>query len=454
MFEELKTNITQQSEAASKIREQVQDDTRAVIQENVQITAQMNRILEEEKQQAAEDRQNLLLQITALVNAQAETQEKRLEEKTANIKKSILDSNTSLEKAVDQYQGDMEAWEKDETALFVRVNTSREALKTKLVDDWAVSVTGPNSRIPRLTTLQIASEHSTSIQERTRSVNARTMRVVDEQLKSLDEQMTALDDFVTRARSENAAHHEKHGEHMDGLSDTVMASFENISSHFVETFDRVRDLGSEMDTLTAEAERSLEPVNEHLREPLSDLREEIMETKIKEYQPTGETPMKTQYQYPTDLPKTKAHERLLADLNGTASPTKSASAPAVLPDFDELSFSPPGVPSRAVSMSLARMPEQAHTIANPFGMSLREVNPNLTSNLTTGSLLCDGLSGGLSDVEEHTEPLFKQTMSKRKGARKTHNVVHVPLDGRENVPLLPSAFSQSLGPKRKSPRLN
>lgn len=285
------------------------------------------------------------------------------------------------------------------------------------------------------------------------------MRVVDEQLKNLDAQMAALDEFVTRARSENASHHEKHGEHMDGLSDAVMTSFENISTHFVETFDRVKDLGTEMNTLTAEAEQALEPLSEELQEPLSDLREEIMETKIKEYQPTGETPMKTQYQYPVDLPKTKSHERLIAGLNGVASPTKMASptkpasAPAVFSDIEDTVLSPPSIISRAASISLPRTLDQPDTLAAPLSMSLREVNPNLANNLTTGALLFEPVGGGMPDLDENTEPLFKQPTSKVKRDRKTHTAVPVPSEGRENTPMALSAFSQSLGPKRKSPRL-
>lgn len=272
------------------------------------------------------------------------------------------------------------------------------------------------------------------------------MRVVNEQLKNLEVQMEALDEFVTRARSENGTHHEKHGEYMESLSATVVASFDNISNHFVETFDRVKYLGSEMETLTAQAEQNLEPLEENLREPLGDLRDEIMETKIKEYQPTGDTPMKMQYQYPTDLPRTKTHQRLLADLNGLASPSKSEAVPAVLPDLASPSSSP---------ASPALVSDQAHTIANPLSMSLREVNPNLTSNLTTGSLLFDPIGSGLPEADENTEPLFQRPLSKlKKSGRKTHNILHVPLEGRENEPLLSAAFSQSMGPKRKSPRLN
>ncbi|KAH6692657.1 kinesin motor domain-containing protein [Plectosphaerella plurivora] len=428
VFDDLVKQITHQKAESDRLRLDLRQATEAIVDENARISTRMTKVLEEEKKQAASDRQTLLSQITALVNAQAETQEKRLGEKSAMIQESMTSSNATLESTLKAYEDGMDSWNERESELLDKVAKSKETMKTKLQDDWAA-----------------ANEHSTSIQDTTKSVNAETMRVVDEQLKNLEVQMEALDEFVTRARSENATQHDKQAEYMESLSATVVASFDNISNHFVETFDRVKYLGSEMETLTAQAEQNLEPLDENLREPLGDLRDEIMETKIKEYQPTGDTPMKIQYQYPTDLPRTKPHQRLLADLNGCASPSKSDSVPTVLPDLSSPSSSP--LPQVSVS-------DQSHTIANPLNMSLREVNPNLTSNLTTGSLLFESITSSLPDTSDNTEPLFKRPLPKlsKTSGRKTHNVL-LPLEGRENE--LPTAvFSQSLGPKRKSPRLN
>lgn len=106
----------------------------------------MNQVLEEEKKQAAEDRDNLLLQITSLIKAQAETQEKRLEDKTAMLRKNILESNATLEKSVDNYQGEMESWGQQGTEMLASVTKSRETLKNKLVDDWNVSAADPVTR--------------------------------------------------------------------------------------------------------------------------------------------------------------------------------------------------------------------------------------------------------------------------------------------------------------------
>ena len=101
---------------------------------------------------------------------------------------------TEFATAAETYSEGMTAWNEKEDELLARVTKSKEALKAKLQDDW-----------------QHAAARSTSIQETTKSVQAETVRVVEEQMEDLHEQMTSLDDFVTRARSQNAEHNERHG---------------------------------------------------------------------------------------------------------------------------------------------------------------------------------------------------------------------------------------------------
>ncbi|KAM0503916.1 Kinesin- protein 11 [Verticillium nonalfalfae] len=449
IFDDLVTHIAAQRAESLKLRQQLEKATRTIAERNAANASRMQEVMEGERKQAAVDRQDLLTQITSLINAQAEVQESRLADKTAELQKSILASNTTLEKDVAAYGEGMDAWNSKEDELLETVANSKEAMKTKLKEDW-----------------NAAEEHSSSIQGTTKSVNAETMRVVDEQLENLDVQMKALDDFVTHARDENASHHEKHAESVQKLSETVGQSFEEIASHCATTFDRVQDLGSKLATQTEEARQGLAPIGDDICQPLAALRDEIASTVIQEYQPTGDTPMKMHYQFPTDLPKTKAHEKLLNDLHGvSASPSKSSTIPTVFADDDDepdLLASSPRQTRASTMPSISENAPTNHTV--PFSMSLREVNPNLTqTNLTTaGSLLFDPAAGAAAmkeaaaadggDAATGLLP-FKYSTSRQQSkiGRKT---VAVPLEGRENVPLPVAAFSQSLGPRRKSPRLN
>ncbi|KAH6697886.1 hypothetical protein VD0002_g8981 [Verticillium dahliae] len=451
IFDDLVTHISAQRAESLRLRQQLEEATRTIAEQNAANASRMQEVMEGERIQAAVDRQDLLAQMTSLINAQAEVQESRLADKTAELQRSILASNTTLEKDVAAYGEGMDAWNSKEDELLETVTNSKEAMKTKLKEDW-----------------NAAEEHSSSIQGTTESVNAETMRVVDEQLENLDVQMKALDDFVTHARDENASHHEKHAESVQKLSETVGQSFEEIASHCATTFDRVQDLGSKLESQTEEARQGLAPIGEDICQPLAALRDEISTTVIQEYQPTGDTPMKMHYHFPTDLPKTKAHEKLLNDLHGvSASPIKSSTIPTVFADDDDepdLSASSPRQTRASTMPSIAETAPTNHTF--PFSMSLREVNPNLTqTNLTTaGSMLFDPAAGAAAMKEAAAAAAdggdaatgllpFKYSTSRQQSkiGRKT---VAGPLEGRENVPLPVAAFSQSLGPRRKSPRLN
>lgn len=290
-------------------------------------------------------------------------------------------------------------------------------------------------------------------------MHAETVRVVDEQMKDLEVQMTDLDDFVTRARSENAEHHSRHSQSMATLSHTVGDSFSNISTHYQDTLSRVQNLGSEMDANVAQLQGDLQPLDNTLCQPLSKLRQDIEATDLREYAPTGDTPEKVQYQYPTQLPRTRSHGALLAGLHaGSAAPSPSrpiatpsrhtpsrhTPAPQVFNDMDDS--------DRARSPTRPGSSDSA--ARNALTSSLRDLNANANTNLTTtstGSVLFDPSASTLSlppsVVDENTVPIVKKHTSRLPGKGPSKKM---RLDGVENLP--PNELRESTS-RRKSPRL-
>jgi kinesin family protein 11 len=393
----------------------------------------MQEALEEERRQSAEDRQKLMAQITSLLSTHSEAQETRIADRAAQLQSSIAESNTGLEAAMSTHGQAMDAWDEKEGQLLDEVKKSRELLKNKFKDDW-----------------NVANDHSTTIQNTTRTVHAETVRVVDEQLEDFGTQMEALDDFVTRAKSENASHHELHTQSVKTVAATVEQSFGNISGHFKTTFDRTKNMGEEMELDVNDLRDSLEPIETQLCQPLANLREDVVSTSLQEYQPTGETPQKVLYQYPTSLPRTKSHSALISEINEDESVAdfkegSDADNTLVFSDLDHDKLSSPSM-SRPSSASVAgtdRVPPLS-------AISLREVNPNVTSSLTTGNIGFEPRSSIMSMTADHTLPLLKHGARTVRGAKKQGSAGVVG-EGRENMPL--SALSQSLS-RRKSPRLN
>ncbi|OIW23969.1 kinesin motor domain-containing protein [Coniochaeta ligniaria NRRL 30616] len=445
IFEDMVRSMDAQKNESDRLRRQLEGTGDDIVQSNEAISAQIREVVEQERKQAAEERQQLLSQIASLITSQAERQETRLAGKTALLQKSMSETNSTFQEGMAQFSTGMDAWNEKESELVAEVNKSKTAMKKKMKDDWTA-----------------ANETSTLIQNTTKSVHQETVRVVDEQLKDLDIQMRDLDDFVTRARAENSEHHEQHARSVEGLTGTVKESFSNISHHFVETYDRVRDLGEEMDTATNTLKATLPPLEEEICRPLSILREDINNTVLREYEPTGETPQKLKYEYPTTLPRTEPHEVLLAGLQDDLPPptptklcvsgTSTTTVPTIFNDLDML---PPLPPTKSGSPPPTSLPTLQPQHRNPLAMSLREVNPNLT----TGSIMLFDPSASTMSMpppanENKTLPLFKRSVSGIKPVTRTRrrNQTTDNLgEGRENVP---PAGGEMGGLRRKSPRLN
>lgn len=440
---------------SDRLRRQLEATGDDIVQSNEAISARIQEVVEQERKQAAEERTQLLTQIAGLITSQAQREEKRLAEKTSSVQQSLRESNKTFQGGMNQFTSGMDAWTTKETELVAEVNKNRLEVRKKFQDDWTA-----------------ANQHSTSIQATTKSVHAETVRVVEEQIADLDTQMRDLDEFVTRAKASNADHLEAHKTSVDTLSSTVESSFTSISAHFTSTFDRVRALGDEMDTDTATLTTSLEPLSQTICQPLTALREDITSTTLHEYEPTGQTPQRLSYTYPTTLPRTQPPEVLLAgmedDISHLVPPTPSR--PSNPPPTTSLSpehsssLSPlPTVTTKQIptvfhdttpldlDLDTDMPPLQATRSRSSTAGTLREVNPNLT----TGNIVFDA-GASIAEKENHTLPLFKKSRTTRTTAagmtKKTggKGMMELGVDQRENVPPVVSGP----GGKRKSPRLN
>lgn len=449
MFEELLRHLSVQRNESETLRRQLEEASQAMVQTNASVAMQIQQVLEEERQHAAEEKKNLLMQISGLINAHTNQQETRLASKAERIQQCVNGANETFEGQFMSYSAGMDAWDSNEESLVQEVATSRDSLKTKLKDDWTVSIpkTLPTQERSLTSALQTANDHNTSIQTTTQSVHAETVRVVDEQMKDLEAQMTDLDDFVTRARAENAEHHSRHSESMSKLSNTVGKSFSNISSHYQDTMSRVQTLENGMQANVEQLQGELQPLGNALCQPLGKLRQDIKSTDLREYEPTGETPEKVQYQYPTQLPRTTPHDALIARMHGApmastpsrpvATPGKRTPAAQVFNDFDDS--------ERARSPNRPGSSDSA--ARNPLSASLRDLNANVT---TTGSLMFDPTASTLSlatsaGVDENTVPIVKKHVSRIPGKGPSKKM---RLDGVEN--LNPNELREST--RRKSAR--
>lgn len=165
-------------------------------------------------------------------------------------------------------------------------------------------------------TPQAANQHSTSIRQTTESVHLQTVTTVDEQLTDLDSQMSALDGFVTRAATSATTHHATHRAALDAMAATVSTSAFETRDRAQEAAGRVREAADAVQADARTLQAGLDGLEPDVARPLATLREDVADTRLQEYEPTGDTPQKRAYPYPTELPRTRPHTRLIAELHG------------------------------------------------------------------------------------------------------------------------------------------
>ena len=211
-------------------------------------------------------------------------------------------------------------------------------------------------------------------------------------------QMQALDEFVSRARGHNERHHETHVASLQSLGTTVRQSYSGVGAQFDTTYNRLRELGEDMTIRSEELGTSLDPLNTEVRQPLVKLRDDITGTTLQEDGPTGTTPPKTKYQYPTNLPRTE-----------TRKATKLPGSPIGSADFAE-STNKRMVFTDVEDEVVLLQPVEADKISN----GLREVPVNVNMTRATSN---DSTTSQSSANDEALPPVKRQ---KRAGTRQQH----------------------------------
>lgn len=139
IFEGLLRHLSVQRSESNTLRQRLEKASQAMVQVNASISGQIQEVVEEERKQAADDRQQLLAQISGLINAHAERQETRLAGKAASIQKHVTGAGATFESQVTTYSAGMDSWDANEEELLQDVIKSRDTLKTKLKNEWNVS---------------------------------------------------------------------------------------------------------------------------------------------------------------------------------------------------------------------------------------------------------------------------------------------------------------------------
>ncbi|KAI9682000.1 MAG: kinesin motor protein cin8 [Caeruleum heppii] len=420
IFEELLKQWSAQRAQVEGLKRELTDASETAMAANAAATRQLDEYVSRERQQSAIDRQDLLRQIEGLVNASGASQNARLEAKVGAIRGDMETSRMTFEAARTQYGEGMDLWSERERSLVEEIVRSRDNLKSKLKKDWME-----------------ANEHNSAIQTTTKSVHEETIRIVDAQMRDISLQMQALDDFVSRARSQNGHHHDTHAQSLEALAGGVKDAYASFGGHFDSSHESIQGLRNDMSGMVSAMDETIAPLELALSQPLSHLRCSLTDASLDEDVATGDTPQKTQYEYPRLLPRTEDPETLLRGLKRPA---------------DECVEVADGAPSKPTSsvfadaddeVALVRPVEEDRPARALFG--LKEMDVNVSAGYLSGSDSTSSIAAG----PDMPPPAKKQHLTDSRLPQKLGvKASMIKLEGRENS-VMP-AFGSSTNRRLRS----
>ncbi|KAJ5806746.1 hypothetical protein N7474_010338 [Penicillium riverlandense] len=455
MFENMTKHMDEQKSEINRLRLELQKANRQTVDTNRKASSNLAQVIEEEQASAQAERDTLMSQIRGLLEESNQRQSTRLKGKMDALRADISASGDSLEQATAQHDRHIDEWIFREEQFTKDVTASKDEIKTRMQNDW-----------------ETFDQRNASIKRSTESVHQETVRIVDAQMDDMSKQMEALDDFVAKARSQNGRFHEAQLGSLDTMATNVRESHSAMHEQLGGFSDHVNQLQEDLEMHTGNLEQSTEPLDSQVRKPLSELRENIQNHPMKEYKPTGLTPQKRRYEYPTDLPTTESHE-------GLRSRHRTSQQFHALPfDGEEqspmLPSSPSASPSKGFVYSdaaeeVGTIPPPSSTATISSNTGLREVDLNVAKPLVfdaeeditqpgkRDAVPAEKRSLDLEDTLEKDEP----EQPPRKRRRSASNTVESKLpqkmlskrmagmmEGRENVP--PSAIPGGGGRRVRS----
>lgn len=435
IFDDVVKQLNEQQAEAVRLRAQITSANASFVEAGQESRETLQQAMEEERKRAADDREKLLAQITGLITTNAETQEKRITDQLGHAAKRIKTSEDDYAVTRQSYDEGSDCLHNKSQTLIESCVKSRETVKMRIKGDWT-----------------LANDASEKIKTTAEAVHDETVSIVEKQMTHLDTELSSLDEIVSRVRSQNDSHHEAHTSSLAQLSANVQESYKSISAHMDTSYTRTQSLSTDMDSRAAALVASFPELGSEgqIRTLLYALRSQIQDSEIPEYQPTGQTPTRTLYTYPTNLPRTESHDTLLDKMRNGGSVTElerpstsnsSRSAPPLSPRKTHSSPSKGVVYTDAPASptTVKTHPPRGGSLPQNVLPGLREIDVNITANSMPTPIIDDGTKIGtlphppLKRAQTIGAGIADGAASKLPTKRVTRNTFAGLAEGRENV---------------------
>ena len=155
-----------------------------------------------------------------------------------------------------------------------------------------------------------------------------TVKIVDAQVMQMAIQMAALDEFVTRARTQNDGHHTDRMQTLEIVVNRARDRFAVLEKDSHASMATIVAIAEEQKQQGANLDKLVGSFQGDTQWPLQNLKADLSGATLADYIPTGQTPQKRDWSYPTQLPRTENHEAIVAKLRGLPDPSLIAKTPS------------------------------------------------------------------------------------------------------------------------------
>ncbi|KAK6502834.1 kinesin motor protein cin8 [Arthrobotrys musiformis] len=302
MFDACSKHLAAQTQRANDLKLDLEAANKAAVAAQNSASDSIAAVLAEESQKAAQERQQLLAQITQLVATNALEQDRRLAQKMGSVQTGLTVLSDRLSSATNTIGSGMSQWSEAEESFKQGLSVTRDGIKKRLQGD-ALAAEGKAS----------------SIQHTANSIHAETIQLVNSQMQSVAVNMQTLDEFVTRAREHNERHHRVKVASLDSVAEQVKSSTSTVRYNIDDVKQAVEDIGADVSAATVKAKNALDPFDVHSARLLAGLRGQTEMAIYRDYVPTQSSPKKRAYPFDEEIPKTATREQIL-----TAAPQRNA----------------------------------------------------------------------------------------------------------------------------------
>ncbi|KAK6350935.1 kinesin motor protein cin8 [Orbilia javanica] len=294
MFDACSKHLAAQTQKANDLRLEVEAANKAAVAAQSSASDSIAAVLAEESQKAAQERQQLVAQITQLIASNALEQDRRLAQKMGSVQTGLTVTSDRLSSATNSVCAGINQWSEAEEGFKQELSVTRDGIKKRLQTD-ALATEG----------------RASSIQQTANSIHAETIQLVNSQMQSVATNMQTLDEFVTRAREHNERHHRIKVSSLDSVADQVKASTSAVRYNIDDAKQEVEDVGSDVLAATVKAKNALDPFDIYSARLLAGLRGQTEISVYRDYVPTNSSPKKREYPFDDEIPKTATREQIL-----------------------------------------------------------------------------------------------------------------------------------------------